>query len=109
MLTLPIHIYYQGGSFTKIRQTSLFNPSNKVWRDLKQTKTPTSPFQIGDSIRYTNEGHNEIVYLVGVITNDPDSIKYIIKLLRGNTMIVTKEFLKSGNVPDIGYIPISSK
>ena len=98
-----------GRRFTQIRQTSLFNRSNKVWRDLKQTKTTTSPFHIGDSIRYTNEGNNEIVYLMDVNTNDPDIIKYIIKFLRGNIMIVTKEFLKSSNVPDIGYIPISSK
>ena len=34
--------------------------------------------------------------------NDPDSTKYIIKLLRGNTMAVTKEFFKSRSVPDIG-------
>ena len=32
----------------------LVNPSNKVCRDSKQTKTPTQPFQIGDSLRYTN-------------------------------------------------------
>ena len=41
-------------------------------------------------------------------TNYPDSIKYKIKFLRGNTMIVTNEFLKSRNVPDIGSITISS-
>ena len=29
----------------------LVNPSNKVWRDLTQTKNPTSPFYIGDSLR----------------------------------------------------------
>ena len=42
--------------------------------------------------------------LVDINTNDPDSTKYSIQLLRGNTMIVTKEFLKSNNVLDIGYI-----
>ena len=36
-------------------------------------------------------------------------MKYIIKLFRVNTMVVTKEFLKSENVTDIGSIPISSK
>ena len=36
------------------------NTSNKVRRESTQTKTPdpNSPFQIGDSLRYTNEGHN---------------------------------------------------
>ena len=34
--------------------TPLFNPSNEFWRESTQTKTPTSPFQIGESIRYTN-------------------------------------------------------
>ena len=41
--------------------------------------------------------------------NDTDSINYRIKLLIGNTMILTKEFLKSINVPDIGSIPILSE
>ena len=43
-----------------------------------------------------------------VNTIDPDSIKYIIKLLGINIMVVTKELLKSRNVPDNGSIPISS-
>ena len=46
--------------------------------------------------------------LVDLNTNNLDSIKYIIKFLRGNTTIVTKKFLKSSNVPDIGSIPIYS-
>ena len=33
----------------------IVNPSNKVWRDSTQTKTPTSLFHIGDSLRYTND------------------------------------------------------
>ena len=35
-----------------------------------------------------------MVEMVDVNKNYPDSIKYIINLLRGNTMLVTKEFLK---------------
>ena len=50
-----------------------------------------------------------MVDLVDVNTNDPDTIKYIIKFLRLNTMVITKELLKSMNVPDIGSIPISSE
>ena len=37
---------------------SLVKPSNKVWRDSTQTKAPTSPFHICDSLIYKNEGHN---------------------------------------------------
>ena len=48
-----------------------------------------------------------MVELVDINTNVTDSTKYIIKLLRGNKMIVTKEWLKSSNVTDIGSIPIS--
>ena len=44
-----------------------------------------------------------------VNTNDPDNIHYSIKFFIVNTMAVTKEFLKSGNVPDIGSIPIFSE
>ena len=36
----------------------LVNLSNKFWRYSKQTKTYPSYFQIGDSLRYTNEGQN---------------------------------------------------
>ena len=84
----------------------IFNTRNKVWRDSTQPKTPTSPFHIFDSLRYTNEGHNEIVELVNVNTNYPDSINYNIKFLRLNTIIVNKKFLNSRNVPDIGSIQI---
>ena len=50
-----------------------------------------------------------MVDLVDVNTNDPDSIKYIIKCLIVHTMLVTNEFLKSRNVSDIGSIPIYSE
>ena len=50
-----------------------------------------------------------MVDLVNINTNDSGSIKYNIKLLRGNTMIVNKEFLKSRNVTYIVSIPISSE
>ena len=50
-------------------------PSNKVWRDSSKTKATTSPFQIVDSLIYTNQGHNEMMELVGVNKNDPDIFK----------------------------------
>ena len=40
---------------------NLINPSNEVWRDSTQTKTPNSPLQVGDSLSYPNEVHNEIM------------------------------------------------
>ena len=50
-----------------------------------------------------------MVDLVDENKNDPYSIKYIIKLLIVNTMVFTKELLKSRNVSDIGSIPIYSE
>ena len=50
-----------------------------------------------------------MVEMLDIYTNDNDSTKYIINLLRGNTMILTKEFLKPMNVLDIGSIKISSE
>ena len=47
--------------------------------------------------------------MVDVNTNYADRIKYRIKFFRGNTMVVTKEFLNPRNVPDIGSITISSE
>ena len=88
---------------------TLVNPSTKVWRDSTKTKTPNLPFKTSDSLRQTNEGHNGMVDLIDINTNDPDSIKCRIKFLRVNTMVFTKEFLKSMNVTDIGSIPIYSE
>ena len=56
----------------------LFITPNKIWRDSNQTKAPTPDFQVCDSLRYTNEGHNEMVELVDVNKNYPDIIMYII-------------------------------
>ena len=50
-----------------------------------------------------------MVDMVDVNKNDPDIIKYIIKFLRGNTMVVTNKFLKWKKVPDVGSIKFSSK
>ena len=50
-----------------------------------------------------------MVELVNINTNVPDSTKYIIKFLIGYTKVVTKEFLKSSNLSDIGSITIPSK
>ena len=49
-----------------------------------------------------------MVELVDINTNDTDRNKYSIVFLRGNTIIVPKEFLKSRNVPDIVSITILS-
>ena len=50
-----------------------------------------------------------MVEQVDVNTNYSDSIKYIFKFLIVNTMVVTKEFLKSRNVSDIVPITIYSE
>ena len=50
-----------------------------------------------------------MVELVYINKKYSDRIKHIIKLLRVNIMIVTKDLLKSRSVPDIESIPISSE
>ena len=50
-----------------------------------------------------------MVDLVNINTNDSDSIKYIIKILRGKTIIVSKDFFKSRDVPEFGSTQISSE
>ena len=47
--------------------------------------------------------------MVYINTNDPESTKYIMKFLRRKTLVVTKEFLKSKNVPEMASIPIYSE
>ena len=47
--------------------------------------------------------------MVDINTNDPDRTNYSIKFLEVNTMVVTKKFLKSRNVTDIGSITIYSE
>ena len=39
----------------------LVNPSNNVLRELTQIKNPTLLFKIGDSLRYANEVHNDMM------------------------------------------------
>ena len=79
----------------------LVNPYNNLWRESTKNITPSSPFRIGDSLRYTNEVHNEMMDLLDINTNDPDNTNYSIKFLRGNTMVLTKQLIKLINVPDI--------
>ena len=50
-----------------------------------------------------------MVELVNIKINDTDITKYIFRFLKENTMIVTKDFLKSRYVPDIGSIEICSE
>ena len=50
-----------------------------------------------------------MVELVDVNTTNPYIIKYIIRFLRGNTIVVTNGLLKSRNISDIGSISISSE
>ena len=47
--------------------------------------------------------------LVGINTNYIESKSYNIKLFYGNTILGTKESLKSSNVLDISSIPIFSE
>ena len=68
----------------------LVNPPSKFWRDSTQTKIITTTFQIDDSLRFKNEGHYEIVYLVDKNINDPKSTEYIIKFLSRNINLFTK-------------------
>ena len=70
----------------------LVDSSNKVCIDSTQTKSPPSPFHIGLSLKYTNGGHNEIVDMVDIKTNDPDRTKHSIQFFRGNIMIVTRRY-----------------
>ena len=59
----------------------LFNTSKKVSRDSTQTQNPTPTFQIGDPLRYKNEVHNNMVELLDINNNYPESTNYIIKFL----------------------------
>ena len=65
--------------------------SHKFYRP-QVNPTPNSSFHISDSLRYTNYGHNEMLDLMDIKTNYSDSNNYSTTFLRGNTMIVTKEW-----------------
>ena len=72
----------------------LINPSNKVFRDSTQTKTPNSPIQVGESLSYPNEVHNGIMELVDTKKIGPDRTNYRRKFLRGNTKMIISCFQK---------------
>ena len=63
----------------------------------------TSHFQTGDSPRYINEGHNEMVELVDTNNNNPKNANYIIKLLGSNTCFTT--YLKEGPGKTPRHVP----
>ena len=50
-----------------------------------------------------------MVETVDINTNDPKIKKHTIKFMRKKTKLVTKEFIKSVNMPDIESIPIYSQ
>ena len=50
-----------------------------------------------------------MVGLLNINTTDPDRTNYIIMFLLGNTMIATKEFFKSRNVPEIGKLQFTQR
>ena len=57
---------------SKTLDRPLVNTYNKLWRESKQYITPTSPFNIVDSLIYTNEVYNEMVDMVDINTNYTD-------------------------------------
>ena len=69
--------------------------------DSKQSKTSTSHLKTGYSLRYKNEGHNEIMDLTDINANDPAIKNHSINVLSGNTKLVTREFIKPKNEPNI--------
>ena len=56
----------------------LVNPSNKFWRELAQTETPTSTFNIGNYLKQKNKGKNGMAEMADIKTNDTGSIMYSI-------------------------------
>ena len=76
-MVLPqrLNINLSGMKYQKQLDRPLVNSPNKIWRDLTQTKNLNTPLQIGVSLRYTNEVHNEMADLVDKNTNDPKSKK----------------------------------
>ena len=54
---------------------TLVNPSNNFLRGSTQTKNPNPTLQIGDYLRYTNEGQSEMVEMLDINTNDNDRKK----------------------------------
>ena len=63
----------------------LVEPSNKVWRYSTHTKTLEPHFKIGDSPRYTNQGQNELVELIGINTIYNDFPNYTINFMQVNS------------------------
>ena len=60
-----------------------------------------------DYLRYTNEGYNKMVDMVDINANNFKSINNSLKFLRRNKKVFMKEFLRSGNTPNIASIYIS--
>ena len=79
---------FKGSNLKKIRKNQGQSTKN-VCKDSTQSRITTAHFQIGDYLRYTNAGHNEMVELMDIKNNKNARTEYTIKFLRGNICFTT--------------------
>ena len=79
-------------------------PSNLL--DIKYNEDRKVTFNIGEEIRYTNDGHNEKVHIItGNFSNE--GMKYNLRLERGEDIFDNTTHIAHLDDPDIDSIPLT--
>ena len=73
------------------------DPSNKLWMESTQSKTPASHFEVFEFLLYSSKAHNELVDLLEIDKEDPTCPMYIIRYFCQKKISV-KHFLNTGTL-----------
>ena len=73
---------------------------------VEATEVEISPFEIGERLFYSNEGHTSVVRLRDILEGD-GAMKFVVDLPGNKTVTTTCDHLKSPCQPDIARVPIT--
>ena len=66
-----------------------------------------SPFDIGERLFYTNEGHTSMVIVKDIIRSHDSATKFIVEFPNHRSIRTTADCLRKPNQPDIAEIPVT--
>ena len=67
----------------------------------------SSTFEVGETLFYTRDGWSALVKVKALHIDEDDVLRITARTSAGEEIHTTKEFLRSPNNPDIGWIPSS--
>jgi hypothetical protein len=76
-------------------------------KDAFASAVDSAVFEVGETLFYTKEGWSGLVKVKALILDADDVLRITVTTTDGKEIETTREFLKSPNNPDIGWIPAS--